>query len=207
MEARDRYHAACSAALAGSGRGDDDRNLGDAAKTAFRRKALNWLQADLDAWIGRHKFGTFTDQTAAAQAAHARQQNDDLAGVREHAALAQLPVEEGRDWEKLWSEVKRLASLDPLVILNQARMHVSRKQWSKAAETYSHLMKDTPTNSGEVWFEFAAAQLLAGNRQGYRDTCKRMLEGSPKTPKIRGYLLAREALAGRSQEMAGLAWQ
>src|ERR1022692_4083345 len=60
-----------------------------------------------------------------------------------------------------------------------------------AAAIYAQLTMDPTTVDGEVWFEFAAVQLLAGNRQGYRDTCKRMLEGSPKKPKIRDYLLAR----------------
>ena len=47
------------------------------------------------------------------------------------------------------------------------------------------------TAGDDVWFEYAAVQLLSGDRQGYRQTCKRMLGSEPKSLKIRPYLVAR----------------
>jgi tetratricopeptide (TPR) repeat protein len=191
LESHNLYQAACAAALAGSGLGDEAGNLDDNAKTAFRNQALDWLKANLDVWTKRHRSGTPVDRTIAADAARQWQRNDDLAGVREPAELSKLPDHERVRWTKLWADVETLASSDPLIKLDQARLLVSRRQWSDAAEAYAQLIQNSATNEGEIWFECAAAQLLAGDRRGYRETCKRMLEGSPKVPRMRGYLVAR----------------
>jgi tetratricopeptide (TPR) repeat protein len=52
------------------------------------------------------------------------------------------------------------------------------------------LLKDTSTLDGEVWFEFAAVQLLAGDANGYRETCKTMLKAG-QAGIMRRYLVAR----------------
>jgi tetratricopeptide (TPR) repeat protein len=101
-----RYHAACSAALAAAGRSVERANPGDKERAALRRQALAWLQADLT-WL--------EDQHAARQQAHPGllqsrlhdwQTNPDLAGVRDPAALANLPDEERAAWQKLWAGVE-----------------------------------------------------------------------------------------------------
>jgi tetratricopeptide (TPR) repeat protein len=45
-----RRNAACSAALAGCGQGQDAAKLDDAERARLRRQALDWLRADLAAW-------------------------------------------------------------------------------------------------------------------------------------------------------------
>src|SRR5262249_22277807 len=45
-----RYNAACAAALAGCGRGEDVAKLGGSERRALRRQALTWLRADLALW-------------------------------------------------------------------------------------------------------------------------------------------------------------
>ena len=50
MNVQNRYNAACAAALAGSGQGKDNPPLDEAAKSKWRKQALDWLKADLAAW-------------------------------------------------------------------------------------------------------------------------------------------------------------
>src|SRR5262249_35732090 len=45
-----RYNAACAAAQAGCGQGEDAATLGEMARLRWRRQALTWLRADLRAW-------------------------------------------------------------------------------------------------------------------------------------------------------------
>jgi hypothetical protein len=45
-----RYNAACAAALAGCGQGQDAAKLDDKERAGLRRQALDWLRADLEAW-------------------------------------------------------------------------------------------------------------------------------------------------------------
>src|SRR5262249_3925379 len=56
LDAGHRYNAACAAALAGCGQGKDAGHLDDKERARLRRRALDWLRADLDAW------GHFLDQ-------------------------------------------------------------------------------------------------------------------------------------------------
>src|SRR5262249_45675403 len=103
-----RYNAACAAALAGCGEGEDAIKLTDRERTDLRQQALNWLQDDL------------ATQTKLADNAAARprirkalrhwQEDADLAGVREEKALQQLPEPERKAWKKLWAEVDQVLS-------------------------------------------------------------------------------------------------
>jgi eukaryotic-like serine/threonine-protein kinase len=103
-----RYNAACAAALAATGTGQDDPKPDEAAKVKLRDQALGWLKSELGAWS---KVLDSDDQKARAAVGEALrywQQDPDLAGVRDGAALAQLPDAELADWKALWEEVGRL---------------------------------------------------------------------------------------------------
>src|SRR6185312_2152372 len=50
LERSHRYRAACAAALAGCGRGDDAAQLDDKERVRWRKQALHWLRADLKAY-------------------------------------------------------------------------------------------------------------------------------------------------------------
>ena len=105
-EAGHRYNAACAAALAGCGQGEDAGNLDEASRARWRQQALDWLRADL----AREVKLADTDE-AQARAAVQRtlrhwQQDPDLAGVRDEIALAQLPEPERQPWRKLWADVE-----------------------------------------------------------------------------------------------------
>src|SRR5262249_29017566 len=56
---------------------------------------------------------------------------------------------------------------------------------------YAEGMELEPTDNGELWFEYAAAQLLAGDRPGYRRTCAHMLARCQTTAQMSHYLAAR----------------
>jgi hypothetical protein len=108
LKAAHLYQAAQVAALAGSGKGDDAAKLDDKEKARWRLQALAWLQADL---AGRRKqldSGKGADR-ADVQARMRVWQNDaDLAGLRDPAAVARLPADEQEACKKLWADVAML---------------------------------------------------------------------------------------------------
>jgi tetratricopeptide (TPR) repeat protein len=99
-----RYSAACSAALASCGRGEDAKELPDKVRLMLRRQALTWLRDELTAYA---KLAERPDAAAREfvrqQLAH-WQQDTDLASVRDKAALDKLPGEERQQWRRLWDE-------------------------------------------------------------------------------------------------------
>jgi hypothetical protein len=97
-----RYDAACSAALAGCGKGDDSPP-GEDARAALRKQALEWLREDLSARMATEVAPT---PEGLASLPHWREDSD-LAGVRDAAALEALPPGERDAWKALWAEVDR----------------------------------------------------------------------------------------------------
>ena len=97
--AQHRYIAARAAALAAAGRGKDEPPPDAAAKAELRRKALDWLRAELAAWS---KVLDSDDPKAGAAVAptlrHWKEESD-LAGVRDRDAIAASPPDERRAWE------------------------------------------------------------------------------------------------------------
>jgi serine/threonine-protein kinase len=190
-EAVNRFSAACAAALAGCGVGEDAAKLDVQQRTELRKQALEWLTAEYDVWALRHSRGKPGDRTGAATAVRSWQGNADLAGVRDESALGRLPADEQRAWRALWAKVTALAARDPVALVVRARAHVGRVEWAEAVRCYAESMELEPTNNVDIWFEYAAVQLLAGDRGGYRRTCAQMLaRGNPAGP-LRPYLVAR----------------
>jgi tetratricopeptide (TPR) repeat protein len=103
-----RYDAACAAALAGCGQGEDAKSLGDKERARLRRQALDWLQADLAAWRRLLEKEPAKAGPAVMQQMQHWQNDADFAGVRGVEALARLPAAERPDWQKLWQEVEEL---------------------------------------------------------------------------------------------------
>jgi serine/threonine-protein kinase len=102
-----RYNAACCAALAAAGQGEDTKNRPDKVAVMFRRQALGWLWADLTLYAQRAEGDGPARQFVRQSLAH-WQRDDDLISVRDRRALDQLPEDERRDWTRLWEEVGRL---------------------------------------------------------------------------------------------------
>src|SRR5262249_40042830 len=92
-----RYWAACSAVLAGRGRGEE--------AATRRRQALAWLRAYLARQARELEGGTPQDRAPLQEVLLLWQTAPDLAGVRDAGALAALPAAERAGWEKLWADV------------------------------------------------------------------------------------------------------
>jgi tetratricopeptide (TPR) repeat protein len=103
-----RYNAACAAALAGSGQGEDGAKLKDKERARWREQAVVWLRADLAAWTKRLEKGTPADRAAVQQQMQRWQKDTALAGIRDPAALAKLPEAERETCRKLWADVEAL---------------------------------------------------------------------------------------------------
>jgi len=99
-----RYNAACAAALAGCGLGEDAAKLTDAERAGLRKQALSWLRGDLDAWARLPEQGPTQNRPAIKQLAHWLE-GPDFNGVRGAAALAKLPEAEREPWRVLWADV------------------------------------------------------------------------------------------------------
>ena len=103
-----RYDAACLAALAGCGQGEDADKLTADERVRWRKQALTWLREEL---LARQQILDREGAKAGAQVAHQMNHwlNDpDFNGVRGPEARKQLPAEERPDWERLWRDVAEL---------------------------------------------------------------------------------------------------
>jgi hypothetical protein len=105
-----RYNAACSAALAAAGQGQDEPPLDDTAKAKLRSQALDWLTAEIKAWDKLYASGTPQDWSLIAQRMRHWQQDSDLAGIRNAEPLAKLPAAEQKAFAGLWADVAALLS-------------------------------------------------------------------------------------------------
>jgi serine/threonine-protein kinase len=103
-----RYNAACAAALAGAGQGEDAAKLDDQERARLRKQALDWLRADLALRTKQLESGQPADLAAAQKALQYWQQHSDLAGIRDPAALAKLSADGRAACEKLWADVAAL---------------------------------------------------------------------------------------------------
>jgi tetratricopeptide (TPR) repeat protein len=104
LDSPHRYQAACSAALAGCGRGAD-APLDDTERRRLRRQARTWLWADLTEHARRVTQGWASAAATARQRLRHWQQDAAFAGVRSDA-LAKLPEDEQAAWRKLWAAVE-----------------------------------------------------------------------------------------------------
>jgi formylglycine-generating enzyme required for sulfatase activity len=100
-----RYDAACSAALAGTGQGEDATGLGDKQRAALRQAALDWLRAELT--VRRKALDALpaAERPSAVQRLLHWQGDRNLAGVRDSDKLQRLPTEEQAGWRQLWKDV------------------------------------------------------------------------------------------------------
>jgi tetratricopeptide (TPR) repeat protein len=155
----------------------------------MRARARAWLRAECDAWFERFPQATPAEQFHVARQVRKWLADSDLAGVRDEA-LARLAAEEQRAWQKLWADVAGMAARDPDVTIEQARDQAARRQWAAAAASYAQAFRLRPTDDGEPWFEYAAVQLLSGQRDAYRRTCAEMMMRA-RVPEMRSYHIAR----------------
>jgi hypothetical protein len=99
-----RYQAACAAVLAGCGQATDAADLNANSRAGFRRQALDWLGAELEA---QHRLLEKEPEKTRSIYYELQHWLEDpaFAGVREPEALARLPEPERTAWQKLWADV------------------------------------------------------------------------------------------------------
>jgi pimeloyl-ACP methyl ester carboxylesterase len=103
-----RYNGACAAALAASGQAKDETPPDAAATVKLRRLALDWLNADLGAWVKLLDAGTADIEPRILSTLQHWKVDVDLAGVRDPAALDKLVEAERKAWKSLWADVDAL---------------------------------------------------------------------------------------------------
>jgi serine/threonine-protein kinase len=108
MQAGHRYNAACVAALAAAGQGQDAAKLDDKERFRLRKQALDWLRADLARWTKLAEGGTPAVRAAVRKTLQHWQKDADLAGLRDDLALGNLPESERAECQRLWVEVTAL---------------------------------------------------------------------------------------------------
>jgi serine/threonine-protein kinase len=105
LKAGRRYRAACYAALAAAGEGNDAAQLDEKERARWRKQALDWLQADLALWAARLDGDKAEDRAAVGKALRRWQEDTDLAGLRDPDAVANLPPSERDACRQLWADV------------------------------------------------------------------------------------------------------
>ncbi len=107
--AKHRYNAACAAAQAGTGQGQDEPPPDDILKAKLRGQALGWLKAELAAWAKILDTGPAPLNKAGIASTLLHWKADtDFASLRAADALAKLPETERKEWQSLWEEVDAL---------------------------------------------------------------------------------------------------
>jgi tetratricopeptide (TPR) repeat protein len=103
-----RFWAACSAALAGCGKGEEAPRLDEVERARLRKQALVWLRANLVGW-GRHLASGIPVYREGVQVVLRGWRTEPaLAGVRDAGRLPGLPAEERAAWRQFWADVAAL---------------------------------------------------------------------------------------------------
>jgi len=108
LNTQHRYNAACAAALAGCGQGNDAGKLDTKERTRLRQQALDWLRADLKAYRQAIEKSAGKAGPMIAQRMQHWLQDGDFAGVRGDNAPGKLPEDERSTWRKLWGDVAEM---------------------------------------------------------------------------------------------------
>jgi serine/threonine-protein kinase len=106
-----RYNAACVAALAGCGQGKDADKLDDKERALLRNRALEWLRADLGYWTKQAESNKANDRALVEKTLRHWQEDADLAGIRDEAAVAKLAEGEQEACKKLWADVEAVLKM------------------------------------------------------------------------------------------------
>jgi tetratricopeptide (TPR) repeat protein/serine/threonine protein kinase len=105
LQAGHRYNAARAATLAGTGQGQDLGQVKEEERARCRKQALGWLLADLAASKKQLQQGRPENLTLVQKRLQSWQDDIDLRGIRDAAALARLPADEQETCKKLWADV------------------------------------------------------------------------------------------------------
>ena len=105
-----RYNAACAAARAGSGKGEDASSLTAEDRSRWRMQAVSWLKMNLATMKQRLEKGTDEERKGVAEALRHWLRYPDLTGIRESECLALLSARESNAYSALWFDITSLLS-------------------------------------------------------------------------------------------------
>jgi hypothetical protein len=108
QKVRVQQHAPTVAILADSGRGEDAGELSEAEQARCRKRARDWMRADLSAWAEGQLRGSAMDRDLLERALVHWRADPDLAAMSDPATLAALSSDERQEWEKLWADIDSL---------------------------------------------------------------------------------------------------
>jgi serine/threonine protein kinase/Flp pilus assembly protein TadD len=112
---RQRYAAACAAALASAKQGVDAGEVADNERTHWRQQSIKWLQADLDACHNLLKNGRPEDRRMVLQELQRWHRDPNLAGLRDPSDVATMRADEQEECKHLWAEVDALINMSDLL--------------------------------------------------------------------------------------------
>src|SRR5262249_37446614 len=121
LQAWHRYNAACVAALAAAGQGEDTAKLDNTERARLRQHALDWLRADLALWSKQLESGRPPDRALVGQRLRHWQKDTDPAAIRDEAALAKLPAAERAAFAQLWADLAVLLKKAETPTVKEAR--------------------------------------------------------------------------------------
>lgn len=104
-----RYRGASSAVLAASGQAEDAGKLDEKERAALRKRALDWLRADLTALGKLQQDGPPPARVYVATQLTRWQKDSELASVRDKEKLEKLPAVEEKSFMQFWSDVQALS--------------------------------------------------------------------------------------------------
>jgi tetratricopeptide (TPR) repeat protein len=108
LRSQHRYNAACAAALAAAGKGEDAEALAVEEWAWLQERALDWLRADLTVYARLAAKGNAAARQLVQQRLAHWQNDDDLIAVRDKEWLAAMLNFDRARWQKLWADVAAL---------------------------------------------------------------------------------------------------
>lgn len=189
---RARLHAASAAVAAADVATSAAGELSSEDRASLRNAALEWLTSEREALIARREAGDGPERVAIADEFRTWLGDPALVAIGNGHVSDSISEGEARRWQELWRDIKKDAAIDnPGELLIKARGSVMLSDWPRALECYLEVFRLAPEQSGEAWFELAAAQLLCDDQEGYRRTVMAMVGDEARAAKIKPYLLAR----------------
>ncbi len=108
LECGNRYRAACAAALAGCGQGDDAGQLDAQELARCRKQALDWLRVNLKHVGELLPVSNLAERQRLQEWLRSWQSEQALAGLRDATAIARFSAPEQDSCKQLWAEVQSL---------------------------------------------------------------------------------------------------
>jgi hypothetical protein len=145
------FDAARATARAAAGQSKNEPRLDEATKASLRRQALDRLKAARTTLTRLRETGPRDTRLTVAKALIAWQQESDLAGVRDKAALAKLPAEEQKALTRFWADVAKSAEpASPAERIELARFCKMKKLYHTAAGLYASAFAAGPRLADDI---------------------------------------------------------